>query len=275
MKEIGNSRATQLRASILGFSTGAGLLVLGSAHFLHERQQESTESTMHGVTSAVGFRLSTIDASELARHAGENTISYADRTNTIVHNATFHCLPTQFSLSWAEILFSKVLGEKRFAWSEGPFGNELVCGFCHQRAITLAMILRDNGIHDAWAFGLNGHVAVKFADAGTDYLVDPDFGVSPYPLLTDKPALENIVREKYSGYNNIEDLVKIISSLDDDEAYGSPEWAKNIRDARDFLFLVADLNAGAVTTLGASFLFLSGFVVSRRPRCGASTGCPG
>ncbi len=255
-----------MRASILAFCTGAGLLALGLSHFLHERQISLDSGTVdvHGVENVLGPSLPKVDMARFARFEEEPVLSYVERASDLLHTSTYACFPKDFSLSWAEGLLSKFLGEEQFQWPEGIFGRELVCGFCHQRAITLSMIVRENGVRDAWAYGMSGHVVVKFRDdMGKEYLVDPDYGVSPFPLLREPEKFAQLVRDKYSSFNNTNDVVRIVTSLDDNSDNYSYEWAKTVLNARKDLFQKANLLALGIVLAGAGMFGLSAALAIR------------
>ncbi len=255
-----------MRSALLTLCLGAGLLALGGAHFLNERQVISGEAGIPGFGHIIGAPLPEVEQRLFIRANDEPVVPYVQRVNALIHTSTYHCQPGNFSLSWIEGGLSQLRGRKQFGWDEGILGPELLCGFCSQRALTLALILDDNGIRDARAYGLNGHVVVRFADdTGKEYLVDPDYGEGPYPLLSDPSAFKALVRQTYedSPFDNTETLVQIISSREDDYEYNNPAWTRRVVAARQDLFLAADNLAGTLCGLGAVLLVISAWSALR------------
>jgi hypothetical protein len=84
------------------------------------------------------------------------------------------------------------------AWDDSLFGAGMLCGLCSQKSITLSLLLNENGVRNARAYGVNGHVIVKFnTTTERTYLVDPDYGKAPYRTPADPEAFKAIVRDTY------------------------------------------------------------------------------
>ena len=239
---------------------GVGFIGLASTQFLPLQSQGDTAG-IPGVDYINGRTLAEIPDSELSRRQSETIVSYASRVAAAVHFSTYHCEPTDFSLTPIETVISAILerlGKKLF-WKEvGLFQKTtLVCGFCHQRAIALSNILRANNV-DAWALHLAartgplGHVLVRFEAEGHEYLVDPDFGTPAYRYDVSTELLRREIELLYAdaGGNNTQLIFGLVSNKAGAEIYFAPQWIASITRDREIVFTGADVTALALAVFG-------------------------
>ena len=195
--------------------------------------------------------LAEIPDAELARGPSEtDDIAYVNRVALAVHNSTYNCEPGDFSLTPIESVLSAALSafgliNSEIVWQEGLLQKEtLICGFCSQRAIVTSDILRENGI-EAWAFGVNGHVLVKFAVDGHEYLADPDYGVPAYRYDVSRKVMHREIASIYTkaGWTNADQIYDLVSSRSDNDDYSSPENISRIKARQEVVFLGADIIA--------------------------------
>lgn len=227
-------------ASILGVSICVFLIISGSAHFFHAYHSPGDLggglASFHYIAER---RLADIDAADVTRRVNEGELGYVTRINEMVHQSTYHCNPTDYGLSAVELATSglmKVLGF-RIDWRQGLFGEGMLYGFCHQRAIILARMLESNGIPAA-AFGLNGHVVTLVHLEGAEYLVDPDFGALPYRYDVDDRSLRARFDASYAnvGFDDMDNIFEMAAGQEGNGPYYSPEYLGEIQVSREILF---------------------------------------
>src|SRR5438045_4198764 len=87
------------------------------------------------------------------------------------------------------------------------------------------------------AFGVGGHVLVKFAAGGHEYLVDPDYGISAYRYDVRRGILrgEIVTKCTKAGWTNASQIYGYVSSRSDNEDYLNPEYASH-REHAGFRF---------------------------------------
>lgn len=255
-------------ASILGVAICVFLIISGSAHFFHAYQPPGDpKGSLAGFHYIAERRFADIEAAEMTRRVNEGELGYVTRINEMVHQSTYHCNPTDYSLSAVEFATSrlmKVLGF-RFDWRQGLFGERMLCGFCHQRAIILARVLESNGIPAA-AFGLNGHVVTLVQLEGAEYLVDPDFGALPYRYDVDDRSLRAGFDASYAnvGFDDMDNIFEMVASREDNELYYSPEYLDGIQVNREILFSLAPYVAAIFIVFGV--IGLSAFLLNNGSR---------
>ncbi|MES2192874.1 MAG: hypothetical protein V4517_00540 [Pseudomonadota bacterium] len=190
-----------------------------------------------GYSYATENRLSSLSDRRLARRSDESLLEFSGRLMTVVHDATYNCLPDQIGQSWwtYTVHLLGLLQEEQGLLSLSSFR----CGFCHARAFILAEALRKGGITDATPLGIYGHVVTTFHIDGEQYVADPDFGIRPFLLPKGEPlAIRQAVEKKYlpivkyHGILAIAELSDLYASVDDNRLY-SFEYLANIRDSQD------------------------------------------
>lgn len=226
---------------LLGFAS----LYLAGLHLTHEHQ-----------TIPDGMSLSTLEPQDLEMSESETRLDFAARLNSAVHDSTYHCLPEEFSLSWIERLTDRYLGALvNLQWSEGLVGDDMICGFCHQRSITLAKVMRDKGFDDAWSFGVIGHVVLKFSIDGRDYIADPDYGVDPFLLPSSTDEIFAAVHNAYSRFDNAGEIAGMFASVENNQSYHSPRSFQKIERNRAFFFVIANAIATLLIGTGAALIY--------------------
>lgn len=238
----------RLRRPTLLRTVVAILLVAVSASQLLPRQSRGRQVGVPGYDYVSGRTLSEIPDAELVRRPSEtDDVAYANRIALAVHYTSYNCEPDDFSLTPIERVLSATLAQlalidASLIWSEGLLQKRtLICGFCGQRAVITSEILRKNGIQ-AWAFGVGGHVLVKFAAGGHDYLVDPDYGISAYRYDVRRGVLRAEIAAKYTkaGWANANEIYRYVSSRSDNEDYLNPEYVLHIENMQDVVFHYAN-----------------------------------
>jgi len=238
------------------------LLVIGIGHFTHDFQPlgDAALSDPPRLLSGRSFREVVPD--ETLRIAEEPLLDYVARVNRLVHETTYNTHPRDFSLP----IITRVLASVAdpwidFDWDQGLFGARFVGGYCHQRAIELANILRENGIDDAWAYGLNGHVVTRFSDeGGAVYLVDPDYGAGPFRYDADDAVVEAELMKSYGDALIPTDwsrnILAMVRDRQTNEFYYSQEHFDHLIARRDRLHRTAAFIAGSMVILGLGMLWL-------------------
>ncbi|MBR0896503.1 hypothetical protein JQ616_16195 [Bradyrhizobium tropiciagri] len=249
----------------------AVLLMAVSASQLLPRQSRGRQVGVPGYDYVKGRTLGEVPDAELVRHPSEtDDIAYANRVALAVHSSSYNCEPGNFSLTPIERVISGALAQFRLIdgkliWSEGLLEKHaLICGFCGQRAVIASEILRKNGIN-AWAFGVGGHVLVKFAAGGHEYLVDPDYGISAYRYDVRRGILRGEIVTKYTkaGWTNASQIYGYVSSRADNEDYLNPEYASHIEAMQESVFYYANSIAIGLILLAPCVAF---GVRSKSPR---------
>ena len=237
-----------------------GCLSLGLHHLTYAPQVPVVGSGIPGYHSLAGEPLSDMPAQAFLRTDREPALRYTARISSMVHLATYHCDPRDFRFS----LISKVVElwmstTVNFDWDQGLLESP-VCGYCHQRAIVVANILRENGMDDAWAYSLNGHVVTRFTDEdGNAYLVDPDYGAGPFLYDSADEDLERDMRAVYQSavFDNTDVLIDMVLSRKDNSPYVTAEHFDEVIENRKVLYGVADGLAYLMLAIG---LFFGGVV---------------
>lgn len=211
-------------------------------HFTHETQPNGVGMLLPGFDHIDGRSLAEIPMAEFKKGELETPLVYVSRVTEKIYSATYHCLPTDNSLSMVEEAVSwagKALGyDPQF--DQGLFGfNRLKCGFCSERAAAVTHVLRLNGM-DAITLGINGHVITKVTIDGAVYYTDPDYGVGPY--LADLPA--DKIRKVYlqSVMPKLAGIVaeKVVDKSDD-EPYYTDEYLQGLESLRSVIYLVSNI----------------------------------
>ncbi len=189
-----------------------------------------------GYSYATEPRLSSLGDHRLARRSDESLLKFSGRMTDVVHFATYNCLPDQIGQSWWTYTVHKLglLQEEQGLLSLLSFR----CGFCHARAFILAAALRQGGIADATALGINGHVVTFFHINDEQYVADPDFGIHPFILPSDPAAIQEVVEKNYIPIVRSHNILTVATvsdlyeSVEDNRLY-SFEYLANIRDSQD------------------------------------------
>ena len=222
----------------------ASSVLIAAMHFFHQHQSRGAPADAPSINSLQGRSLAEIPGWEFKRGATEPLHHFVARMVALVHNSTYHCLPANFALSPVENAFAWLIaqaGGSNLDWQNGPLGrDDLICGYCHQRATVLANILRENGI-EARPWGLSGHVVTKYVTPeGDEYLADADYGVLPYPLAVDATT----AKELYASApwpDRTDKVVGFIVSREDNEAYYSNAYLDEVHSTRKNVYLLADV----------------------------------
>lgn len=247
------------------------LLLTVAASQLLPMQSRGKQVGVAGYHYVSGRTLGEVPDAELMRRPSEtDDIAYANRVALSIHSFSYNCEPGDFSLTPIERVLSVVLArlkliDAKLIWSEGLLEKQtLICGFCGQRAVITSEILLKNGI-DAWAFGVGGHVLVKFAADGHAYLVDPDYGISAYRYDVRRGILRGEILAKYTkaGWMNASQIYDYVSSRSDNDDYLSPEYSLHIESMQKTVFHYADSIAIGLMLLAPCVAFV---VRSRPPR---------
>lgn len=241
---------------------------LGASHLLHREQSPvSAAAPLPGYFGLAGGTLADVPEEQFPRRAQESAARYSARMNQLVHSATYHCEPQDFQLSMLTRLTARMM-TRDFDWPQGLIDrSELVCGYCHQRAIVLANILREfGGIADAWAYSVNGHVLVKFSDKTAAYLIDPDYGVGPFRYDAPDDEVRAEMRAVYRAaiYDNTDMLIEMVLSRRDNFPYVSAEHFDMVLQNRRALRAAANAAAWALLAIGT--ISATG-IVFRAVRC--------
>lgn len=225
-------------------------IALVTEHFYHDAQPESRGETIPGYDYIQGRTLAEISPLEMAIGKEEPLLAYVGRVTSMVHNATYHCLPDQNSVSWIETVINYA------AYKAGHDPNydlglynfrTLRCGYCSERAAAVSRVLRRSGL-DAITYGLGGHVVSKVMIGGKAYFTDPDYGVGPYPADLDLEGIEEVYR--YSVIpGNAKFIAAIVRDPEGSGPYLSEEYLSSLRDLRRKLHNVANLAAIGLSVL--------------------------
>lgn len=226
---------------------------LATSHFTHSSQSPGNVAGVPGLNYVSGPTLAEVDPKVWLKRENESELAFAGRISRQVHNSTYHCSPTEFTLSPVETVLSTALqiftfGTDVFGWNQGLLSmNRLVCGFCHQRAYFVAKVLRDNGI-DAKTYGLTGHVVTHFAADGRQWLVDPDYDVPPLQYDVDPESLLSAATDRYevASWSNQLMVANMIATKSDNGPYYSNEYLDTLVQRRAALFFIADIVAAAL-----------------------------
>ncbi|MCD5971711.1 arylamine N-acetyltransferase family protein [Pseudomonas quasicaspiana] len=210
-------------------------------HFSHDAQPRGRGETIPGVDHIQGLTLAEMPKSVFEKGNAEPDLSYVSRVTGMVHRATYHCSPTDNSVSWIEAVLNVIADKTGFdpMYEYGLFNfRTLKCGFCSERAAAVTRVLRENGM-DATTYGIGGHVITRVMVGGKAYFTDPDYGVGPYPA--DLSFSDVINTYEYSVIpSNSELLARIVTKRSDDGPYLSERQITKLRDIRRWIHYVAN-----------------------------------
>ena len=230
--------------SLLGAAICVAVIVVGILHFFHSYQAlGNPRGKIPGYHYISEQRFANIGAAEMARAPGEGTLGYVARMNQLVHLSTYHCNPTDYSLSVVESVTSALMNlvGYRFDWRQGLFDERMLCGFCHQRAIILSRLLEKQGL-SAMAYGVNGHVVTLLhLEDGAEYLVDPDYGAPPYRYDVSNSVLRQGFDASYAQtpFRKVDHVFQMVASRDDNQLYLTPDHIAEVQADREVMFRLA------------------------------------
>lgn len=199
----------------------------------------------------VPFKKSLTTADELLLQIGNAKLhinSQSDKEDIVriassfVHHHTWHCEPSNYELTDLEKLLRLSFSNNLF--DQGLLDiNRIDCGFCHQRAYILKVVL-EKFLISSRVYGLSGHVVLK-VDLGDEvFFADPDYGVDPIPFSKDAIIFEQSLKEAYSRFGNRDTLASMYLTTNNNEYYHpDPEGLKNIDQKQSLFFLLSSIAA--------------------------------
>lgn len=213
-----------------------------------------------GQSRAAEAPLSGWDDPRLTRLPGESDSAFFHRLTQTVYRATYHCEAEESRQSLAASLAAdRVPDTAKFGYLDPSI---LRCGLCHQRAFILSEALKRGGVSNVRTYGLNGHVITLAGADGGYFILDPDFGIGPFPY---EGSAYGAAPTAYYTSAATSDMVSQLksgaySTMGDDSEYMSHDWlvalaAKQVAAVREIELELTRAGAGGVA-LGLILILL-------------------
>lgn len=227
------------------------LFVLLAAQHFYALAQPNTLAAKLPASQINGLSLQTPGSMPL-----EGLLAEVGELTRAVFDHSEHCEVTELRLSWLE---NTILALNPFSnlFQQGVLVRERFrCGYCHQRAFLLLEMLQAGFAGtDATVQmqGLNGHVVLQFVAQGRTFVTDPDYGVGPFEYSSEDSALSQQVSQTYAGSPNLESMLSMYLSREDNQAYSSTNSFNTIKSKQLWWF--------QFSSLVGVFLLLSGCIL--------------
>lgn len=196
----------------------------------------------------------TPDANDL-----DSLLADVERLTRAVFESSEHCEVSDLRLSWLE---NTILALNPFSnlFQQGVLVRERFrCGYCHQRAFLLLEMLQAHFARTgatAEMLGLNGHVVLQFRMQGRTFLTDPDYGVGPFAYHSEDNALAREVASAYVGLPNLNQLLSMYLSREDNGAYSSTHSFNSIKSKQLWWFQFANIVGASLLLFGCLLIWI-------------------